>query len=533
MEKKVYDVNTVFKQFTDNLKIVKDFEVVDNIIKGKIEVTCQVKENIIFDVEINLNYPLKTGKTESITFYNNYLKKFAHINYDGSVCFHTLTTPHLKLKLESDIKALLEWTDKYYINEVDDNHFEYLFYENQEINHVFLFCDTDSKPKENDFGFFYFTQKNNKSLKNTYLVQCLKSQKEKLNIVFSWNKHYSEFKNSFKGLYFISDRAPVYYRNFSFNSWIDFESTFNITFLKFLNDSVKNIDKKDLIDGKYFILLFGYPIGKGKINFETIKIDYYDIPVFKGKILNRKITWFKTVDSSYELFFGRGKLHKSLSDGKILLIGVGAIGSNLSESLVRGGCKVLDFIDNDNKEIGNICRAKYNFSQGETKKIDELSQILFEISPFVNITKFDYSIIPLLSDDLKLRYSNFLNSYDYVINCTANNDVNLILDDLNITTNMITISISNNANELVCIIGNENIYEENSKIYNTIKQDLDDLFFPQGCWNPTFRASFHNISALLNYALSNINYRLEKALPLKTFMLEVKEEENYIIKLKD
>ncbi len=111
--------------------------------------------------------------------------------------------------------------------------------------------------------------------------------------------------------------------------------------------------------------------------------------------------------------------------------------------------------------------------------------------------------------------------------------MNLILDDLDIKTNLITLSISNNAKELVCVIGNKNVYEENSYIYNTIQQDLNDMFYPQGCWNATFKASFHNINTLVNYALSNIDYKLNTGIDLKTFMLEVKEDENYTIKLKD
>lgn len=158
---------------------------------------------------------------------------------------------------------------------------------------------------------------------------------------------------------------------------------------------------------------------------------------------------------------------------------------------------------------------------------------LISISPFVEITKFNYAVVPLNTDELKKVYLEVFDKYDYIFNCTASNDVNIIIDSLPIKSQLITISISNHAKDLVCVIGNENVFEKNAKIYNEIKQDLKDMFNPQGCWNPTFKASFHNINALLNYALSNINYKLEKSLALKTFILQVKEEENYTIKLKD
>lgn len=527
------EIKVVFNMYTNNLKVIKDFEVINHNVEGIIEVICESKPSILFQVIINPNYPLKTGNVESIAFVNSDLKKYSHINPDGSICFHTHTSPDLKYKLGYDIKALLEWVDKYYIQEIVDNHFEYPFYNSQDEKNVFLFCDTDLTPLKDDFGVFYFTKSNANGIKNTYLIQGLKSYLSSVKTTFLWNSFYSNFKNSLKGLFFISDKAPVLYRNFSFNNWIEFEGIFSSYFLKFLNDSKRNLEKKDLIDGKYFVLLYGYPILEGKFNYETIMVDYYNIPVCKGGLLENKITWYKTVDSSYELFFGRGKLHNSLTESKILILRIGAIGSNLAESLIRGGCKRVDLFDSDTKEIGNICRAKYNFVNGEHQKVDELLLSLISISPFVEITKYNNAVVPLISDDLKRVYLEVFDKYDYIFNCTASNDVNIIIDSLPIKSQLITISISNHAKDLVCVMGNNNVFNENAKIYNEIKQDLNDMFNPQGCWNPTFKASFHNINALINYALSNINYKLNKGLPLKTFMLEVKEDENYSIKLKD
>lgn len=533
MSSKLNEIKIVFNNYTNNLKVINDFEVIGNNIIGSIKLFCDSKPDVIFEVIINSNYPLKNGEVESISFVNIDLKEYAHINHNGTVCFRTPTTPNLSYKLDSDIKAILEWFDKYYIEGLVDNHFEYLVYENHDDKQVFLFCDTDVNPSVNDFGFVYFTKRNITGVKNTFLIQGLKSKIQPQKILFKWSDFYSDFKKSFKGLYFISDIQPVYFRNFAFNKWTDFEVVFNQDFLKFLNDSKKGIEKKDLIDGKYFILLYGYPINDGKINFETIKIDYYDIPVFKGNLKENKVVWCKTVDSSYDLFFGRGKLNANFCDSKVLILGNGAIGSNLAESLVRGGCKYLDIFDNDIKEIGNICRAKYDFINGETLKVDELMFSLISISPFLNIRKFNFSVVPLQNEELRKLYQDFFDNYDIIFNCTASNDVNIILDSLLINGQLITISISNNAKDLVCVIGNENVFETNSKIYNEIKQDLNDMFNPQGCWNPTFKASFHNINTLLNYALSNIDYKLKTGLPLKTFVLEVKEEENYSIKLKD
>ncbi|OXB01805.1 hypothetical protein B0A75_05020 [Flavobacterium oncorhynchi] len=534
MEERLSAIINIFQQF-DDLKIIKNFEIIDSYISGKIEISCLQKPNIIFDVKISNNYPLKSGTVESISFINKNLKKYSHINFDGSVCFHNPTHPDLEYKLEFDIKALLEWVDKYYIKELNDGHFEYLFYKNQDSNQVFLFSDPDNSITREDFGFMFFNKHSTFNDKNTFLIQGLKSQTGRNNIIFGWSKYYSGFKGANKGLYYIAEKPPVYYRNFAYEKWSDFKTILSNEFFKFLNDSKRHIERKHLLDNKYLILLYGYPIDNEKMHFETLKIDYYNIPIFKNEISDDYITWCKTVDSSYELFFGRGKLNDNLTEKKILIIGIGAVGSSLSESLVRGGCKYVDILDYDIKEIGNICRAKYNFMHGERPKVDELKFSLIAISPFVNVESYNLPLLPLQTlPDLKKNYADYLDKYDFIFNCSASNDVNIILDQLEIKNKtIVSISISNHANDLVCIIGNENIYNSNSEIFQEINQDLIDMFNPQGCWNPTFKASYHNINALVNYALSNIDYRLKKGLALKTFLLQVAEESNYKINLKD
>jgi hypothetical protein len=533
MEDRLKVITEVFKLYNNDLKIIKDFEVVNSSIIGEIEVIGTPKPDVIFKVLVHENYPLKTGSIESIVFMNESLKKYNHINYDGSVCFHTLTTDDLSSKLKVDIEALLEWKDRYYVDELSDDHFEYLFYDNQLSNHIFLFCGADNNLVKNDYGYFYFSKRSEFEGKTTFLVQSLKSEIDGTKFKFSWSLYYQDTKNLSRGLYYIAEKAPIYYRNFSFKNWSDFKDYFSDEFLKFLNDSKKNFDKRSLIENKFMPLLLGYPIGYGKFNFETLLINYYQIPVYKGELIEKETIWGKTVDSSYDIFFGRGKLNDSLCNRKILIVGLGALGSNLAESLVRGGCKSIDLMDFDIKEVGNICRGNFDFYIGERSKTEELKLKLISISPFVEIKTTNAAIHPIRSTEAKKIYEDFFNQYDYVFNCTASNDVNLILDGLEIKGQLFTLSISNHANELVCIIGNENVFNINSEIYSTIKQDTNDMFFPQGCWNPTFKASYHNIVTLVNYALSNIDYIMKEKKPLKNFMLEVLADKNYIINLKD
>lgn len=528
--------NDIFGQFSEDLRITEYFQYIDGGLHGEIEVLCFSKPNIKFNVQIGNDYPLKNGDLESIRFVNKGLLKYSHINKDGSICFTSLTSPILEYKLECDIKAMLEWVDKYYIQELDDGHFEYLLHSRLDVNNVFLFSDFDKQPDNNDYGFSYYSKHSQSSSKRTYLLQGLKSSLSNEKTSSNWSSGYNNPAQILKGLYYISSKIPTSLRNFAFENWQDFEQTLTPEFLKFLNDIRHHINKKFLLDDKYVMLFYGYPMPNGKFNFESIKIDISEIPVTKHGLLSQEIVWAKTVDSSYDIFFGRGKLSDNITDKKILILGVGALGSILSEALTRGGCRSIAIADADLKEVGNICRSKYDFLHGEKPKVDELKINLMSISPFVEIVALPNFLLPSnLSNEKngKDDTSRFLNNFDYIFNCAANNDANIILDRLELNITIISISISNHAEELFCFVDNKDIYETVSEVYSTIEQDMSDVFNPQGCWSPTFKASYHNISTLVNFAVSNIDYKLKTGKVLTSFLLEVDKSENYTIKLKD
>ena len=57
-------------------------------------------------------------------------------------------------------------------------------------------------------------------------------------------------------------------------------------------------------------------------------------------------------------------MNEQLTNSKILIIGIGAIGSIVAKTLVRSGCTKVDFIDYDIKEPENVCRSEYSFYTG-------------------------------------------------------------------------------------------------------------------------------------------------------------------------
>ena len=77
---------------------------------------------------------------------------------------------------------------------------------------------------------------------------------------------------------------------------------------------------------------------------------------------------------------------KELANKKMLIMGVGAIGSILAETLTRCGAKNLTLYDIDNKEPGNVCRSAYPFYTGIIEKTLDITSLLTQISPHVECT---------------------------------------------------------------------------------------------------------------------------------------------------
>lgn len=81
-------------------------------------------------------------------------------------------------------------------------------------------------------------------------------------------------------------------------------------------------------------------------------------------------------------FYGRGCLASGFINKKILLIGLGAIGSFLAETLVRGGIRDITLSDGDYVEAGNLCRASFEMNSIGDSKASALADKLERISPF-------------------------------------------------------------------------------------------------------------------------------------------------------
>lgn len=123
-----------------------------------------------------------------------------------------------------------------------------------------------------------------------------------------------------------------------------------------------------------------------------------------------------------ELLLGKEKMDV-ISRKKVIIFGIGGVGSWCAESLVRTGIKHLTVVDSDRVCITNINRQLHATTKtvGEVKS-EVLKQRLLEINPYAEITA-----IQKIYNRANHDFFN-LDSYDYIIDCidSLSNKIHLI-----------------------------------------------------------------------------------------------------------
>ena len=112
----------------------------------------------------------------------------------------------------------------------------------------------------------------------------------------------------------------------------------------------------------------------------------YDLGVRHISITrNKSITLWRvstqSIDSS--MFFGRGCLCDNLKEKRITIVGLGAIGSMVAESLAHSGVSKIGLWDSDIIEPGNICRSTYTLADIGESKVQAIENKIKSINPFI------------------------------------------------------------------------------------------------------------------------------------------------------
>lgn len=477
---------------------------------------------IDFNVIIEQAYPLKIGDSESIRFYlkNDEYKKFSHVMSDNAICFHNQHCVIFEKKLQQDFQAIKRWIEKYIIHQEKDEHYEHLITDNHTYNGAyfsFQFTDIDKSFSKNEIGLVtntYLTKSKyrDKDMHN-YLVQSFTHNITQKNC--EWSSFYSSKENNLSGIYVFIEDKPSIYDRFSFSNWQEFKFVFSQEMLSEIWRITFTIQQE------YMPIFIGYYTKNHNIYWQVAMADLKE-PFFINnqgiyELCDKKINWVISKNSSYHYFFGRGAFHSNLTNKKVLIIGLGAIGSQVAKTLVRGGCTDITIADCDVKEPDNICRSEYNFLPPYANKTDELAGVLLNISPFIELSSIRYLATECIKLDISSEYLNFLSEqfskFDYIFDCSTDDDLMYLTDKLNLTSTIFNLSITNHAKALVCGVSPNHyrfVRHQIDKILDKENNTLD-LYNPIGCWNPTFKASYNDIAIMVQLSLKAINLMIQES----------------------
>ena len=519
-------INSILK--AKNWLVVTD-EIVSSMetegASGKIEIPT-TKGTLILDVEVSENFPLGP-----ISFICKNIKGYEHEMPSGLLCLLAAPASALEDRLELELEKLWAWVQRYYIEEQNDLHFDY--YHFAKINtHTLIFEeDTTKPPIAGTFGKFKFASLRlplDKSKdENTWIATSLGSRDCR------WSKTFLKvIFGSYIGLWAYIKKAPVIQRRETVQTWDDLLNILSEAQTKFIYDQQAEMRKHTGVNGGFFLALgYDIPADQGtEIHWENIFIPFNKFPFTtvkeNGKYypsdLGFTVNWSKTLNASYGRVFGRGKLVDEICNSKILVIGTGAIGSNLVDLLVRGGVRTLDFHDSEQIEPGNICRGRFSFTETDNYKVGTIYYESIRINPYVEIDLgFSIKAIRKNHKDYKDAHKK-LSAYDYIFDCSTDKYLSLMLDEMQLPGCLINLSISDEARQMAVITGTGNIHKIKNSFYNRISNGITKkpFFVAQGCWHPTFKASMSDISLLVSYAVSEINLRLENGATVNSFFIQ-------------
>lgn len=508
--------------------------------------TFNIESRIIkFDVRITPLYPFHFMGQEGISFFNLDLKEFAHIMEQGNICMHSISNPDAESKFHEDIIQLYDWIIKYLIHKENDSHYEDIVVNDRKIGNCYRCYAIPLSERPNictDYGIAQIKTLSQSVLHGepclNYLVYGFHSiypKTEASNFLLS-SVYKTPDSNDSIAPFILLKNHPSKFGKFAIKDVKELSSFMTQEQLQFIYHILNDEPSK----GRRFVPVFiGFPTINEQFGWLTLVVDLDNIPwhgeperingIKTGKWLSfpnkdAEAIYARTEIITPELYYGRGMFPKTITSSKILILGIGAIGSILAKILVKCGCNNISLYDFDIKSFGNCCRSEYDFLRGNGDKQNELCLQLTASDPFVEVSilprDFDAAVKGAFNNGNVEILNNCFNVYDYIFDCTTDDDLAYILDQLQVKAQIINLSISNHAQELVCGFS--------PKISNFLKfafskcvdlNDNNDLYNPTGCWNPTFKASYNDISLLLQYAVKRIIRMINAQEPKHNFIL--------------
>lgn len=578
MEEEIIRLNRFFDGGQDGVCLARAFvhhARLDNGIYAEGEIILEWKGELYpFRVQVPTNFPLS-----GLRFFYLGETIARHLLRGGLVCAQSFFTDNFDQKLRADLQAIQEWIDEY-LTEAHKSHYEYLPLPSLPYFLIFDEEVREELPKFGEAGEFILTPVPGQrslfgSLDYSFFADGLGGH------VANWSRHYKE-QNSVLAMNWLEKHvlAQVLVGRFT---WAQYHAIANFKQTQVWPKSVEQLDLDDhekqtlatlfknpkglyvylgiepitvekqllthldqlwdmlptssktylesrIFDEELMWSVFGHiPLAVGyqipnlnEIHWEWILLKWMEEP---SEFWKQPILWGKSVNASSSRFFGRGELHGSIRTAKVLLLGCGAMGSSLAETLTRGGLRDITLADPQMIEAGNICRSTYSFTDIHTNKVNGLARKLTMISPFLHVTTIPEGLGPVFRHQRQFEESrDALQPYDLIFDCTADDSVAWMLDQLQLDATVINLSITNKAQHFIAIAntGGESVLFRKRGILQALGQGESKPTFYEGagCWHPTFEAAYADINLLLQHYIADANHRLMMGRGWTTTVLE-------------
>mgnify|MGYP001495218958 CR=1 FL=1 len=220
-----------------------------------------------------------------------------------------------------------------------------------------------------------------------------------------------------------------------------------------------------------------------------------------------EIKSFQTAPAGKEALLKRtAYVSKSLTNCRIILFGVGSLGSSIALLLAKAGVSALRLIDNDHLMPVNVMRHVCGLNHVGATKTKALKSVIRQHNPDC-LTDF----LPSAWDREQLR--DYMSGYDLVIDATGNTNFSRYLNGICVELNQpvlftatyrkarigrIVMRLNSDAPCLECYLAHPEEWAETD--YPTIPLNPNEGFIEDGCGSVTEEAVALDMEAVANFA---------------------------------
>ena len=237
----------------------------------------------------------------------------------------------------------------------------------------------------------------------------------------------------------------------------------------------------------------------------------------------RSLRWLPRAENWHpDILQNRGRLHPTLANAKVVMLGVGALGSNIAEQLVRMGLQNLTLIDNDLFEAGNLVRHTLTLPDLLRPKAKAVADRLNRSNPSAKVK----ALVLAAPAKEEAALERVMQEADLIVDVTANDK---LLQAIPLpgadAVPFVSCSLGLEARDLFfyASLATQLSWEEFSAWYAPFRQQQNELAqqmeLPRGvgCWQPLIPARLNRIAGLAGIAVELIEqaYKQPALLPAK------------------